>query len=1224
MKKLFVLVLILLALTAAALAVEPGKVEITAPEGVNLKVYTGFEEGSLIMPSSSKKENGSVIYTYSIANPGNYRWEASGTGFYHVKKNFLVMPDRLAQGISLTADPGKVVPGGFQPTSVSVDRFTDEVMEQLLYTKSDAWKDYEHIFDTPFFTVERGEQQQTTHENMMAYLRAMDDADDHMYLYTLGYSPVFGYEIPIVVFSHTDLSSARTLEEAAALVKENGKATIHYQGLIHANEPSGGEGCLAMIDSLDGDYGEQVLPAVNVYCIPRINADGARLYQRANAADGVDMNRDHLYVQSEEIAMVHHAYNLFMPEVTIDGHEFNTYPKNTSGYLDDVQLGAAGSFNSSAEVNAMAQDVLHQAFADLESVGMRPWHYPATVNNAIGRAYYGLYGSLSFLIETHGIHAGVDFFERRMMCQYVSAESFIDYVVENHDKVVAAVAAGREELVKKGATYEQDDQLALQHAINQSTQTGYQLTRPNWNLSQVSSPNPQRKGTYYIYNEVLSSRTRPTAYVIPKGEAWAEKAVEILTKNGVSHYELEPGSAVLLQQYQGSQNRAVLSEEAVAEFPNGAYVFPMAQVGANVLAMTMEPDVLDSNGYNGTLAQSGVLKAQNGVLPLYRYVRDLTPQGTVELVELPAAPTGFTVVQPAAEAQPGAITGLDKSRTYEICGQDDAAFRALPAGSDRVENLSMGVYYLRFAAQGNALASATARIEILDGFITEYRIFVGGSGAADGNNGRMENAPVATLPEAYRKLNNLMKFAPEGTVGKIVFLGTVTQNGELELPEHSYPVVLEGKTASFGLASNHNITFGGETTLRNMTVTLTKSALFYFSAGGHKMVIEETVTTKPSGSYYYNLSGGRYTGSVKGGADLTVRGGTWRNVYAAGHQNSMSGVSRLTMTGGTVNKLVQSSYSSAIMGDVIMDLSGVKIDGDIYCGNVGSRDINGNVTLILGEGTTAGNVYAGSRDDGDVLGTVEIILAGGSVKGVNAGAAKAENRVEAVYITAASDQLPAVSGNAEYGVDLSRGNAVALENIPNKVTLVRGGGTLKLSGGETLELKKAEGVTVLTFDSEPAVNAAVVTAPASVDAGAFVTEIPGKRLQSREEGNRRVWYLAETVAVTFQNEAENITVTVEKGGPVTAPQAPEREGLVFTGWLLPDGTVWDGGAVTEDLTLKAGWEAAQTQLPDVPGTPETPEAPAEKSGSALVIVLAAAAVLVIAAVAAVILRKKKK
>ena len=66
---------------------------------------------------------------------------------------------------------------------------------------------------------------------------------------------------------------------------------------------------------------------------------------------------------------------------------------------------------------------------------------------------------------------------------------------------------------------------------------------------------------------------------------------------------------------------------------------------------------------------------------------------------------------------------------------------------------------------------------------------------------------------------------------------------------------------------------------------------------------------------------------------------------------------------------------------------------------------------------------------------------------------------------------------------------------------------------------------------------------------------------------------------TFVNPA-----TVDKNTAVSTPQEPTKEGYVFRGWLLPDGTRWDFSTpVTENLTLTANWLVARTVTFDSDG-----------------------------------------
>ena len=59
---------------------------------------------------------------------------------------------------------------------------------------------------------------------------------------------------------------------------------------------------------------------MDIYIIPRINPDGAYEATRYAPATGEDLNRDYLYQHNAEVRMVVAAYNLFSPEVCIDGH----------------------------------------------------------------------------------------------------------------------------------------------------------------------------------------------------------------------------------------------------------------------------------------------------------------------------------------------------------------------------------------------------------------------------------------------------------------------------------------------------------------------------------------------------------------------------------------------------------------------------------------------------------------------------------------------------------------------------------------------------------------------------------------------------------------------------------------------------------------------------------------------------------------------------------------
>ena len=56
----------------------------------------------------------------------------------------------------------------------------------------------------------------------------------------------------------------------------------------------------------------------------------------------------------------------------------------------------------------------------------------------------------------------------------------------------------------------------------------------------------------------------------------------------------------------------------------------MAQEKAKILAMLMEPDVTDLAKSNSTLVMSGIIPQYDDTYPIYRYIHDLNPDGTIK------------------------------------------------------------------------------------------------------------------------------------------------------------------------------------------------------------------------------------------------------------------------------------------------------------------------------------------------------------------------------------------------------------------------------------------------------------------------------------------------------------------------------------------------------------------------------------------------------------------
>ena len=169
---------------------------------------------------------------------------------------------------------------------------------------------------------------------------------------------------------------------------------------------------------------------------------------------------------------------------------------------------------------------------------------------------------------------------------------------------------------------------------------------------------------------------------------------------------------------------------------------------------------------------------------------------------------------------------------------------------------------------------------------------------ADTNNGLSEAAPVLTVEAAYAALAG-------ADAGHIILLSTATFAEQVIFPACSIPVTITAKNSAHGFTTGNHIFFSGDTTLDNMTLTLTKTSnAIYLSSEGHDLTIGTGIITKSTdGTSRFCLTTRHGEGSMDG-ATLTVNSGNWRSIFYAGYTKATSGDCTLIMNGGNVNNIV--------------------------------------------------------------------------------------------------------------------------------------------------------------------------------------------------------------------------------------------------------------------------------------------------------------------------------
>ena len=604
-------------------------ITITVPKGAGCVLFAGIPETRYyssvikneapIAAAEVAEKDGSAVYCFDGLADGLYHCCVSKEGFNSVCQ-IISYTGRTCMNISLD----KLAGGGFEAGYVMLN--TPEFMEKQLVSRRDAWgEEYKKLFCTPQFMPGRpGRHQQTTNEEMASFIRALAATDPHMHVFSLGSSPKYGDDMPLVLFTR-EAVAGMTLEQAAEAVRRNGKPTVQYNAQCHSSEPASTEGALAMMASLCGDFGH-VLETTDVYIIPRINLDGAHESTRKSPTTGDDMNRDYLFMHNAELRMIARAYNLFRPEVCIDGHEkFHSFNVAGDSICTDMEVQTgAGSLNHPWNMTELTMTIALQAMEKARSLGLRSHFYgklASAAGGAAGSSYFGCRNSLSFLVETPGqIYLGMNCMERRVLAQYTLASTVISYTAENAALVMATVHASRDLMQKTNQIYDEKKLFVLEHG---RTATG------SWANPLIHVPTGQTVDAdhaidYFEQTEALISRPRATGYVLPNGLALEAEILRVAGDHALEHYRLPAGSSAMLKRYRKTEDGIALTEEAPVTFQNGALVFPNT-ADSTILNMIMEPDYNPANpDRKMTLLRMGLIDAdEDGLLPLYCYCRSL-------------------------------------------------------------------------------------------------------------------------------------------------------------------------------------------------------------------------------------------------------------------------------------------------------------------------------------------------------------------------------------------------------------------------------------------------------------------------------------------------------------------------------------------------------------------------------------------------------------------------
>ena len=460
-------------------------------------------------------------------------------------------------------------------------------------------------------------QETTRYEEVMSFLDAVVLASEMMHLTTFGYTTE-GRALPLLVYG--DVWDASPEE-----IRRTGKTRVFIQANIHAGEVCGKEALLMLVRDLAVAEHVEWADSLVLLIAPIYNADGNErisLYnrphqhgpvggmgQRSNA-QGYDLNRDHMKLESPEARSLIQLMRDYDPHVLLDLH-------TTNGTAHAYHLTYAPPLNPNTADPIL--DLLHNEWLPWVTRSIRDlyeWEYyyygnmpspdedrergwytfdhrPRFNNN-----YVGLRNRFAILSEAYAYAT----FEDRILATLYFVEEIVNYthahasqirkIIDEVDlqSVVGERLAVRSQVVRSDEPVE----ILLGETIEERhPYTGQVMLR------RQGERRPEPMYEYGVFDPA-ETETAPKTYFIPPGlnnafdrlEAhgiWFEALTEERTMR-LERFRID-STHVAEQEFQGSHERTLFGAyETVTEtLPVGTLVVPVDQALGRLVFYLLEP-----------------------------------------------------------------------------------------------------------------------------------------------------------------------------------------------------------------------------------------------------------------------------------------------------------------------------------------------------------------------------------------------------------------------------------------------------------------------------------------------------------------------------------------------------------------------------------------------------------------------------------------------------------
>ncbi|MDI1238399.1 MAG: M14 family metallopeptidase [Polaromonas sp.] len=470
------------------------------------------------------------------------------------------------------------------------------------------------IYNTP--GLQQGRSSFTSNAEIQTWLRELSTAASR--------SPgLKAAVLPIGQSQRGETLEALVLTRAAgtdaAAIAASGRPTVLLVGQQHGDEPAGTEALLVVARELTEGLMRPVLERVNVIIVPRANPDGSAAGQRVTTG-GLDMNRDHLLLNTPEAQALARLARDYHPTVVVDAHEYTVVGRFLQKFGTVQKYDALLQYATTANIPEFLTKASEEWYrrplvTALQAQGLSTeWYYTTSADLAdktismggtqpdTGRNVSGLKNAVSLLIETRGV--GIDrlHIQRRVHTHVTAISSVLASTAQRAselgqlqpyiEKEMSTLACKDEAVIEAAPTLTQKDLVMLDPV------TGADRTvKVEWNSA--------------LTLRKIKTRVRPCGYWLSAG---SRTAVERLRLHGVQVLRVaEPASmlgdlyretarsAGVRQDVRGSiadAGQIVRAEVAlvrgVIDAPSGSYYVPLNQPLANLVIAALEPDTQSS------------------------------------------------------------------------------------------------------------------------------------------------------------------------------------------------------------------------------------------------------------------------------------------------------------------------------------------------------------------------------------------------------------------------------------------------------------------------------------------------------------------------------------------------------------------------------------------------------------------------------------------------------